>query len=759
MSNNTQEFYLQIKAKVDNSLNTNLKDLTNKLQGLSSNALKMNSQNFISKGNLKTLSDSKNYLNLLSDSLRNQKVATYKTKQEWVSAQQKVKEFAQGMKQSGSATKSQTKDFEKLQQAAGKLKNSYEKQRAELHSLNQEYSSSDKHVKNNIKTLNSYEKSLQRTEKVKALSERHATNMQKSANAYLSIKGSIWAAEKMVAKPLDFAIEAENLEIQIKKQAHSLHDYQEILKKTNAMKVPVSKTAKYHVVEEAMMGGIKDPKKLADFTQLTIKSSQAMQTDLHETTQHFLNLNNSLKLENVEQLNKVVNQAHTLRETAGLGKGGELELFDALNRTAPLLQGTIKNMDTGQLLAYITTMKQAGVDTEAAATAMNTFAMSLADGSNTSKSHIMAMEKLKLNQKELAQMMQKNPLEAIYLTIDRINKLPDVDKISAITGAFGKASIQGIAPLLSNQENLRKNIEATTNASMYAGRIDKEYAIQMSTTSSQIQILKNGYVDLATQVGTMFLPVLKDLVETAGKVMGLLMPWIEKHQSLSKVIGATVAGLFGLTLAVKGISFASYGLISSFTGVVSGFAKAQVAYAALLPRIIAATSASWAFTASLLANPITWVVVAIAAAGAALYLFFTKTELGKKIWAGVVDFVVSSIEIWKQKFQDFIAWFANAYEKIKGVIESVKNSLGFSDSSNELNINVNDKTNLSAKVDELNKNAKPNMSQVINYNYTSNIKADGSNKDQLEKASRNSALESKEDFEDMMRRNLRLGFN
>ena len=104
--------------------------------------------------------------------------------------------------------------------------------------------------------------------------------------------------------------------------------------------------------------------------------------------------------------------------------------------------------------------------------------------------------------------------------------------------------------------------------------------------------------------------------------MGVLMPWIEKHQSLSKVIGATVAGLFGLTLAVKGVSFASYGLISSFTGVVSGFAKAKVAYAALLPRLIAATSASWAFTALLLANPITWIVVAIAAAGAVLYLFF-----------------------------------------------------------------------------------------------------------------------------------------
>lgn len=759
MSNNTQEFYLQIKAKIDNSLNTNLRDIGSKLQSLSSNAIKMNSQNFISKSNLKTLSDSKSYLDLLSDSLRNQKIATYKTKQEWTSAQQKVKEFAQDMKQSSNVTKSQTKNFEKLQQVAGKLKVSYEKQRMELHSLNQEYSSSDKHVKDNIKTLNGYEKSLQRTEKVKALSERHAANMQKSANAYLSIKGSIWAAEKMVAKPLHAAIDAENLEIQIKKQAHSLHDYQEILKKTNALKVPVSKTAKYHVVEEAMMGGIKDPQKLADFTQLTIKSSQAMQTDLHETTQHFLNLNNSLKLENVEQLNKVVNQAHTLRETAGLGKGGELQLFDALNRTAPLLQGTIKKMDTGQLLAYLTTMKQAGVDTEAAATAMNTFAMALADGSNTSKSHLNAMEKLKINQKELAQMMQNNPLEAIYLTIDRINKLPAVDKISAITGAFGKASIQGIAPLLSNQENLRKNIDATTNASMYAGRIDKEYAIQMSTTSSQIQILKNSYIDLSTQVGTMFLPVLKDLVETAGKIMSVLMPWIEKHQGLSKVIGATVAGLFGLTLAVKGVSFASYGLISSFTGVVSGFAKAKTAYAAVIPHIITATSASWAFTASLLANPITWVIAGIAAVSAALYLFFTKTELGKQIWAGVVDFVVSSIETWKQKFNDFVAWFIEMYGKVKDIISNVKNSLGFGDQSNELNINVNDKTNLGSKVDELNKSARSNMSQVVNYNYTSNIKADGTDKDQLQKMSRKTSDESKDNFEDMMRRQRRLGFS
>lgn len=784
MPNNTQEFYLQIKSKVDNSLNTNLKGITSKLQELSSNAVKMNSRNFINKGNLKTLSESKNYVDLLSMSLKEQKQATYKTKQEWFAAEQKVKEFAIAMKQSGGATKSQIKDFEKLQQTSSKLKNSYEKQRSELHSLNKEYIATDKHVKDNIQSWKNSEavlqrlekaelrmervralhnsnaqKSLMQSEKSKALSDKNAANLQKAANAYFSIKGSVWAVQQMVGKPLSFAIDAENLEIQIKKQAHSLHDYQEIIKKTNALKVPVSKTEKYHVVEEAMMGNIKDPQKLADFTQLTIKSSQAMQTDLHETTQHFLNLNNSLKLEKVEQLEKVVNQVHTLRETAGLGKGGELEIFDALNRTAPLLQNAIKNMDTGHLAAFLTTMKQAGVDTEAAATGLNTFTMALADGSNTSKSHIMAMEKLKIDQKELALMMQNNPLEAIYLVIDRINKLPAVDKISTITGAFGKASLQAIAPLLSSQENLRKNIDATTNASMYANRINKEYAIQMSTTASKIEVLKNSYVDLATQVGTMFLPMLKDLIDRTGKIMEVLVPWVEKHQELSKTIGEVVAGLFGLTLAVKVISFASLGLTTTFTGVLSVFTKTRSAFSVLRPFIVAATRASWAFTASLLANPITWIVVGIAAAAGALYLFFTKTELGKKIWAGVVDFVVSSIEVWKQKFQDFIAWFANAYEKIKGVIDGVKNSLGFSDSSNELNINVNDKTNLGAKVDELNKNAKSNMSPVVNYNYTANIKADGSNKDQLEKASRQSSLESKEDFEDMMRRNLRLGFN
>lgn len=68
----------------------------------------------------------------------------------------------------------------------------------------------------------------------------------------------------------------------------------------------------------------------------------------------------------------------------------------------------------------------------------------------------------------------------------------------------------------------------------------------------------------------------------------------------------------------------------------------------------AAQKAQLLWNAALIANPIGLIVAAIAAVVAGLVLFFTKTELGQKIWQGFTDFITAAWDRIKAAFQ--VAW-------------------------------------------------------------------------------------------------------
>jgi len=55
-----------------------------------------------------------------------------------------------------------------------------------------------------------------------------------------------------------------------------------------------------------------------------------------------------------------------------------------------------------------------------------------------------------------------------------------------------------------------------------------------------------------------------------------------------------------------------------------------------------ATAAQWAWNAAMTANPIGIIIVAIAALVAALVFFFTQTDLGREIWANLIQFLTEA---------------------------------------------------------------------------------------------------------------------
>ena len=185
--------------------------------------------------------------------------------------------------------------------------------------------------------------------------------------------------------------------------------------------------------------------------------------------------------------------------------------------------------------------------------------------------------------------------------------------------------------------------------------------------------------------------------------------YFQENQDVAKILGGALLGLVGAYAAVRtasalnsialGIQTAATGastasiaanrLAMGAAAIASGVMRgAQLAGAAATGI---ATAAQWAFNAAMSANPITLIVIAIAALVAGLVLFFTKTELGREIWQGFVDFLSTSWEAIKGAFQaawdfispilqsiwDFVSTFlVGAFNALVGVVTTVFDTIG-----------------------------------------------------------------------------------
>ncbi len=166
-----------------------------------------------------------------------------------------------------------------------------------------------------------------------------------------------------------------------------------------------------------------------------------------------------------------------------------------------------------------------------------------------------------------------------------------------------------------------------------------DFARTSDGLANQQRILDAQMENLKTNIGQGLLPVMTDLAHFANDV---LVPAFTNFTNFFKdygpVIGAFAGTLLILTLALN----------------------AQAIATAI------STSSVWLFTAALLANPMTWIVIAIAAFVAAIVLLATKTQVFQTIWAAMSKFVVDT-------WNNVVKWFGEAWTNITKFFQDALN--------------------------------------------------------------------------------------
>lgn len=141
-----------------------------------------------------------------------------------------------------------------------------------------------------------------------------------------------------------------------------------------------------------------------------------------------------------------------------------------------------------------------------------------------------------------------------------------------------------------------------------------------------------------TSLGTAF-EVLSGVVKEISQWIKDFTSFLRENEVAMSLTKTALASLLAGFLALK--------VINTIKTLFTGF---QIALTAVRTAMIA-------FNATLIANPITAIIVGITAVITALTWFFTKTETGKAIWQGFVDFI-------KQAWNGVVEFFAAIWDGI-----------------------------------------------------------------------------------------------
>lgn len=271
---------------------------------------------------------------------------------------------------------------------------------------------------------------------------------------------------------------------------------------------------------------------------------------------------------------------------------------------------------------------------------------------------------------------------------EKTKDLGSADKMAAIVSIFGKEAsrMAGMSELLAQG---KKPIQDLTDKIRDSSGAAKKMADEMGdNVIGRMKEFESMQSELKLTIFYNFAKVLKDdVIPSFTKFTTEIDKFAKENPALTKFIVYAIIG-FGAVAAVVSVLTVGIAWVSSMIGtlvVVGGFLGSvfttvivpALAYA--IGFIWMAVGAVWSFTAALLANPITWIVIGILALIGAIYLlikywdevyeaFSNFFESIKNWWDNLSGFAKGIISI----FLPFIALPAFIISNWEDIVEGIK---------------------------------------------------------------------------------------
>ena len=662
----------ELVGKLSSSFNTSMFSASESLQGLNNKLKDINSAQKNITGFAKLEEDARKTSIALSE------------------ARKKFAELNNEIKASGTPTKQQSQNLETARLKVENLSNKLGSQRQKLSEVRNELKNAGINYKNlsaeNERLAQSTLKAQKAQEKLRnVLSKEQALNGKRS-----ELQGQIVGAAAVafsLAQPIRQAIEFESAMSDVRKVVdfdtpeQFAQMQQDILRMGRTL--PLAHEGLAALVAAGGQAGLAR-EELAKFAEDAAKMATAFDgLSADDAGKMMANWRTAFKMSQ-DEVRALSDQINYLSNVTA---SDTTTISDIVTRVGAL--GDVAGVSSASIAAIGTTMASVGVGSDVAATGIKNFMLSLVAGEAATKSQREAYKKLGLDSEQVSKDMQKDSEKTILKVLQGVSKLSKAEQATTLQQLFGKESIGAIAPLLTNLDNLKNNLDAVSDSTKYAGSMQKEFEARNATTANTLQLTKNRVAELGINIGSILLPGLNKTLEVINPLLGKVADFANQNKTLIGVIGGVVFGLASLKIASLALGYA-------WTFVSGGALILQKTYLALRSSAILAAvatkgwaAAQWLFNAAMTANPIGLIVAAIAAviaAGVALYMHWDTVKAKfVEVWEGIKNWFTSfslydSGMKMLQTLADGIKAAAYApVEAISGALGKVREYLPFSD--------------------------------------------------------------------------------
>jgi len=298
------------------------------------------------------------------------------------------------------------------------------------------------------------------------------------------------------------------------------------------------------------------------------------------------------------------------------GNATALAISDVVTRVGPL--GGVAGLAAAEVAALGSTIVGMGVAEEVAATGIKNTMLALTKGKAATKAQVTAYKALGLEAGAVAKAMQADAGGTIVDVLERVSKLSADEQASTLTQLFGSESVAAIAPMLSQLDVLKTNLDAVADSSKTSGSMAVEFANRMSGAKGAMMQATEGIKGVAITAGMEFLPVIREVAEKVRDASAQLASFAEAHPNVIKVAGVLLAIVAGALLIFGGLALAVAAVLGPFALLQFALAGSSALFAPVIAGLTGMIGTTWAWTAALLANPMTWIILGIVAAVALL---------------------------------------------------------------------------------------------------------------------------------------------
>lgn len=339
------------------------------------------------------------------------------------------------------------------------------------------------------------------------------------------------------------------------------------------------------------------------------------------------------------------------------GPANALKISSVVTRIGAL--GEVAGLSAGEVAALGATVAGMGIEDEIAATGIKNTMLALTKGTAATKAQRKAYSALGLEAEAVARRMQVDAGGTIVDVLERIQKLKPEQQAGILTQLFGSESVGAIAPLLTNLDLLRTNLNRVGDATLYSGSMQKEFESRAATASNAVQLGWQGIKAVAVEFGTVFLPQIQAgafwLRDLAGAVRG----FAAEHPGAIRVVGALAAVLAAGLLIFGGLALAVSAILGPFALLQLTLTQTGLLFAPVIAGLTGTGAAAGgaAIGVNALLWPVLLVVAAVAALAAGAYLIYRNWGtigpwLGK-LWNGIKAVVSGAFGALKALFLNF----------------------------------------------------------------------------------------------------------